>query len=146
MRDLLGTPRGVAYATTRHGGGYASAVLDYGDYVCQYETGVDAIPRFDAHIEVFGTERVLRVQYDTPYVRNLPTRLRLLDANGRGGVEERTILPVWGDPFAAEWRAFHDCVTRREQPRASAADFRQDLELFTAMIELMAAAPARALA
>jgi len=146
MRELLGLPRSVAYATTRHDGAYASAVLDYGSYVCHYETGVDAIPRFDAHIEVFGTDRVLRIQYDTPYVRNLPVRLSLLDANGRGGVEERTILPAWGDPFVAEWLAFHDSVTRRVQPAASAADFRHDLELFGAMVELMAAAPAETLA
>jgi predicted dehydrogenase len=140
MRELLGTPEGVAYATTRHGGQYASAVIDYGSYVCHYETGVDAIPRFDAHIEVFGSERVLRVQYDTPYVRNLPIRLSITAANGRGGVEVTTVHPQWGDAFAAQWMALHDSVTQRSEPGASAADFRQDLELFGEMVELMAAA------
>jgi predicted dehydrogenase len=139
MRELLGQPRGVAYATARHNGVYLSAAIDYGDFVCQYETGVDDIPRWDAHLEVFGAARTLRVQYDTPYVRNLPTRLVVTEANGRGGVAERTILPQWGDPFVAEWLAFHDCVTNRTQPGASAADFRHDLDLFGAMVELMAA-------
>ena len=146
MRELLGLPRGVAYATARHAGTYVSATIDYGAYVCQYETGVDAIPRFDAHIEVYGSERVLRVQYDTPYVRNLPVRLSLLDANGRGGVVERAIHPAWGDPFVAEWLAFADSVTRRAPPSASAADFRHDLELFAAMVELMSADPAETVA
>jgi hypothetical protein len=41
-----------------------------------------------------------------------------------------------------EWRAFHEAVTKRAQPDCSAADFRRDLELFAAMIELMG--PARA--
>jgi predicted dehydrogenase len=81
---------------------------------------------------------VLRVQYDTPYVRNLPVRLTVLDANG-GGVVERRIHPEWGDPFVYEWRAFHDHVTTRTEPASSAADFRHDLELFAQMIELMAA-------
>jgi predicted dehydrogenase len=142
MRELLGLPHGVAYATARHAGTYVSATIDYGSYVCQYETGVDAIPRFDAHIEVYGSERVLRVQYDTPYVRNLPVRLSLLDANGRGGLVERAVHPEWGDPFVAEWLAFADSVTQRTQPGASAADFRHDLELFAAMVELMSADPA----
>ena len=146
MRELLGLPRGVAYATTRHAGTYLSATIDYGSYVCQYETGVDAIPRFDAHIEVYGSERVLRVQYDTPYVRNLPVRLTLLDANGRGGVVERAVHPEWGDPFVAEWLAFADSVTQRGQPGASATDFRHDLELFAAMVELMSADPVQTLA
>jgi predicted dehydrogenase len=146
MRELLGVPRGVSFATTRHRGTYVTATIDYGPYVCQYETGVDAIPRFDAHIEVYGTERVLRVQYDTPYVRNLPVRLTLLDANGSGGAVERTVHPTWGDPFVEEWLAFADCVARREQPSASAADFRHDLELFGAMVELMSADPAETVA
>jgi predicted dehydrogenase len=139
MRQLLGSPRGVAHATERQGGVYVTATIDYGAYVCQFESGVDEIPRFDAHIEVFGDSKVLRVQYDTPYVRNLPVRLSVLEANGEGGLVERRIHPQWGDPFVHEWRAFHENVTTRTQPDSSPSDFRRDLELFGAMIELMAA-------
>jgi predicted dehydrogenase len=140
MRDLLGLPQGVAHAAARQNGDYVTAAIDYGPFVCQFETGVDEIPRFDAHIEVFGARHKLRIQYGTPYVRNLPITLTVLEANGRGGSEERVIHPGWGDAFAAEWRAFHDCVTTRTQPVMDAADFRHDLELFADMIELMAAA------
>jgi predicted dehydrogenase len=139
MRHLLGTPRGVAHATERQGGICVTATIDYGGYVCHFESGVDQIPRFDAHIEVFGDSKVLRVQYDTPYVRNLPVRLSVLEANAEGGVAERRIHPQWGDPFVHEWQAFHHNVTRREQAESSPSDFRRDLELFGAMIELMAA-------
>jgi predicted dehydrogenase len=139
MRELLGRPHGVAYAAERHEGEYVTASIDYGAFLCQYETGVDFIPRFDAHIEVFGEHRTLRIQYDTPYVRNLPVRLIVLEANGRGGAVERRIHPEWGDPFVYEWLAFHDHVTRRTQPSASADDYRQDLELTGRMVELMAA-------
>ena len=140
MRELLGLPRGVAHAAARHDGRYVTAAIDYDGYMCQFETGVDEIPRFDAHIEVFGERHKLRIQYDTPYVRNLPIRLTVLEANGRGGVVERAIQPEWGDAFVAEWLAFHRHVTERTQPSASAADFRHDLDLFGQMVELMAAA------
>ena len=138
MRELLGLPRGVEHATVRQGGDYVTATIDYGDFVCHYETGVDEIPRFDAHIEVYGSKQVLRVQYDTPYVRNLPIRLTVTEANGSGGVTERSILPEWGDPFVAEWLAFADAVRDRSAPMSSPADFRYDLELFGQMIGLMA--------
>lgn len=107
--------------------------------MCQYETGIDTIPRFDAHVEVYGAERVLRVQYDTPYVRNLPIRLHVTEANGRGGVVERAEQPQWGDAFVAEWQAFYTNVTEQRAPKTSPADFRQDLELFRDMIALMRA-------
>jgi predicted dehydrogenase len=137
MRELLGEPRGVGYATARGGGEYVSASIDYGGFVCQFDLGVDEIPRYDTFLEVYGARRVLRIRYDTPYVRNLPTRLETLEASGRDGVSERSLQPSWGDPFVAQWQAFHDCVTERRQPVASAADFRRDLDLFGEMIGLM---------
>ncbi len=137
MRELLGMPQRVLYAAQRQGGLYLSAAFDYGTYVCQYETGIDTIPRFDAHLEVYGNERVLRVQYDTPYIRNLGIRLHVTEANGRGGVVERAELPLWGDAFVAEWQAFYANVVERRTPKTTPADFRQDLELFRDMIALM---------
>jgi predicted dehydrogenase len=137
MRELLGMPRRVLYAAQRQGGQYLSAAFDYGGYVCQFETGIDKIPRFDAHLEVYGEQRTLRVQYDTPYVRNLPIRLFVTEANGHGGVVERTDNPAGGDAFVAEWRAFHANVVERRAPKTPPADFRQDLELFRDMIAQM---------
>jgi predicted dehydrogenase len=138
MRDLLGTPRGVAYAAERRGGGYVVATVDYGDFLCHFEVGVDEIARYDTQIEVYGARHVLRIRWDVPYVRNLPTTLTVLEADDRGGFSERTVMPEWGDPFVEEWLAFHASVLERTQPRASAADFRHDLDLFGAMVGLMA--------
>jgi len=137
MRELLGMPDRVLHATARHGGQYLTATFDYGSFVCQFETGIDEIPRFDCHIEVYADERVVRLEYDTPYVRNLPTRVVVLEANGRGGVHETAMHTAWGDAFVSEWRAFHRSVTEGVAPRTSAADFRQDLELFAAMLRAM---------
>jgi predicted dehydrogenase len=137
MRELLGMPQGVLYAAQRQGGLYLSAAFDYGGYVCHYETGIDSITRFDAHLEVYGSQRVLRVQYDTPYVRNLPIRLHIVEANGQGGAVERAEHPAWGDAFVAEWQAFYTNVVERRTPKTAPADFRQDLELFRDMIALM---------
>lgn len=137
MRELLGMPQGVLYAAERQGGRYLSAAFDYGTYVCQFETGVDDIARFDAHLEVYGAKATLRVQYDTPYVRNLPVRLTLTEASGESGVSTRTVHPAWGDSFAMEWRAFHENVTEGKTPKTTPADFRHDLALFAAMIQAM---------
>jgi len=63
------------------------------------------------------------------YVRNLPIRLVVTEANGQGGVVERTENPAWGDAFVAEWQAFDTNVLERRAPKTSPADFRQDLEL-----------------
>jgi predicted dehydrogenase len=150
MRELLGMPQRVLTTTWREptdmyeesekaGGRYMTATFDYGGFVCQFETGVDNIPRFDAHIEVFGTERVLKVQYDTPYVRNLPIQLTITEATGKGGVSRQSIHPEWGDPFVVEWQDFYQNIQQQKEPKTSPADFRQDLELFQAMARLIQA-------
>jgi predicted dehydrogenase len=91
----------------------------------------------DPAIEMFGARHVLRLRWDVAYVRNLPTTLSVLEADERGGFSERKVMPEWGDPFVAEWKAFHHSVTTREPPTASAADFHEDLDLFAAMVRLM---------
>ena len=137
MRELLGMPKGVLHATKRQGGLYLTGAFDYGSYVCQFETGVDNIPRFDGHLEVYGNDKVVKVQYDTPYVLNMPIRLFISQANGKDGVLEQVVHPVWGDAFVSEWEALYENITQRRTPKSSPADFRLDLEIFKDMIELM---------
>jgi predicted dehydrogenase len=137
MRELLGRPKRVLFAAERANGSYLAATFDYGTYVCQFETGIDEIARFDAHLELYSASRVIRVQYDTPYVRNLPIRIFIIESHGRHGVREISTHPAWGDPFVAEWRAFHTNITQSRTPKSDPSDFLQDLELFTEMAEWM---------
>jgi predicted dehydrogenase len=137
MRELLGVPYEVLFAAQRGGGLYMAAAFDYGPFVCQFETGIDGIARFDAHLEVYGNQKVVRIQYDTPYVRNSPIRLFITEDNGRGGVTALDSNPVWGDPFVAEWKAFYDNIMEKKAPKTGPADFLHDLELFAEMARLM---------
>jgi predicted dehydrogenase len=137
MRELLGMPSKVLFAAQRSAGLYLTAVFDYGAYVCQFETGIDYIARFDAHLEVYGDRQVVRVQYDTPYVRHSPIRLLTMETSGQDGVINRTSHPAWGDPFVEEWKAFYQNVTDNTVPKTNPADFALDLELFTEMARLM---------
>jgi predicted dehydrogenase len=137
MRELLGIPNKVLYAAQRSGGRYMAAAFDYGPYICQFETGIDNIARFDAHLEVYGSQKVVRIQYDTPYVRNLPIRLFVTENSGRSGVTSLDLHPAWGDPFVAEWKAFHKSVTETKAPKTGPADFLRDLDLFAEITQLM---------
>ncbi len=137
MRELLGKPKRVLYASKRHGGLVLSAAFDYGNYICHFETVLNNIAKFDVGLTVTGENQIVRVQYDTPFVRNLPIRLYVTESNGQGGVIERAIHPTWGDAFVAEWQAFYRNVMEKQSPKTSPADFRQDLELFGEMITLM---------
>jgi predicted dehydrogenase len=137
MRELLGRPRGVLYAATRHEAWYVSAAFDYGSFVCHLELGFDRIPRVEATAEVYGLDRVVRLAYDTPFVRSLPVRLHVTEAVDGRGVSERALHAEWADPFVREWEAFHAAVASGAEPKTSVADARHDLELFAEMAGLM---------
>ena len=93
--------------------------------------------RFDAHIELYGDKKSVRVQYDSPYMRHLPTTLHIHETPGTA-YEERVVRPTFTDPYIYELLAFYDVVTQGVKPKTSPEDFKQDLELFAMIIEALA--------
>jgi predicted dehydrogenase len=142
MRDLIGMPEGILYATRREGtdGPMVTAAFDYGAFVCHYEAGFDRLPRVEQDLRVYGEDAVVDVAYDTGYVRNLPVRLTVTEALGTTGTATRVAVPSWEDPFVSEWTAFHASVTAGAPVLASPADARLDLELCRALTEVVAGA------
>ncbi len=136
MRELLGPPQGVHAARQWRNGGYIAALLDYGDYVVSYETGVDDQLRFDAHLEVFGDSASLKVQYDTPYVRHFPTTLEVERTEG-DAITRSITRPHLKDPYTHELEYFHHVATTGATPKTSAEDFVTDLDLFAELIRHM---------
>jgi predicted dehydrogenase len=137
MRELLGSPDGVMLATQHHGGLVVTATLDYGHYVCHYETALDRLPRFDAHLEVYTACEVLRVSYDTPYIRHLPATLDITRSHGTAGITRASSFPTRTDSFSIEWRTFHENIVKRLRPKTTVADAREDLSIFRDMLAVM---------
>src|SRR6266566_714159 len=127
MRELLGMPRRVIAA--RQWDSFLTALFEYESFTVTFETGTDHNCRFDAHIQVYGETKEIRVQYDTPYIRHLPTQLFLTETQGEA-FEERVIRPTFTDPYTLELLHFYEAVTHNVQPKTSAEDFLHDLDLF----------------
>lgn len=137
MRELIGMPKRVLFAAHRWGGRFMTAAFDYGHFVCQFASGVDTVGRMDAFLEFHTGARVIRVEYDTPFVRNLPARLVVTEPNELVGVTQSAGFPTRQDSFVLEWLAFHDNITHGKTPKTSLADSRDDLVLFKDMVEQM---------
>ena len=58
MRELIGLPRRVVSAAQWGGGSFLNVLFGYDGYCALLETGVDDQRRFDAHIEVYGADRL----------------------------------------------------------------------------------------
>jgi predicted dehydrogenase len=136
MRELLGMPKGVVAA--RQHGSFLAALFDYESYTLSFETGIDHNRRFDAHIQVYGDSKEIRVQYDTPYIRQLPTQLYLNETQGES-FEERVMRPTFTDAYVIELLHFHEVVTHNVVPKTTAEDFLHDLDIFDMIINALRA-------
>jgi predicted dehydrogenase len=129
MRELIGMPKRVLSASHWNDGYYITATFEFDGFNATFETGVDAQRRFDAHIEVFGKTKQIKIQYDTPYIQNLPitvhTAETICDA-----YEETIHRPTYKDAYAVELEAFHEAVTTGVAPKTTPEDFKLDLTLF----------------
>lgn len=135
LRELLGPPRQVVAA--RHWRRFVAALLEYDDFMVTYETGVDEQLRFDAHIEVYGETGSIRLQYDTPYVRHLPTLLYTEQTSG--DAYHRTVSrPHLKDPYTHELEHFHAAITGGFAPKTTPEDFCADLDLFVELVNVLA--------
>lgn len=134
MRELIGFPQRVLAATHWNKGRYAHAILDYGDYQVAFETGTDQQARFDAQIEVFSSTKSVRIQYDTPYIRHLPTTLHITETDGDRFTETAS-RATYVDPYMHELLHFHDVLTGTAQAKTTPEDSRDDLRLFGMIID-----------
>ncbi|WP_062203426.1 Gfo/Idh/MocA family protein [Aureimonas sp. AU12] len=136
MRGLLGDPKGVVSAHRTNGGANTTVMFDYGHFVCNYDAVVDDLGLFDAMIEVRSNTKRVRIIYDTPYIRSLPTRLEVTEA-GPDGPVTRTLAPIYSDAFSNELRVFHRHIQDGTTPATDLADSRRDLALMAEAIAKM---------
>ncbi|KAF2658595.1 NAD(P)-binding protein [Lophiostoma macrostomum CBS 122681] len=133
MRELLGMPESVAGAVLTLPGIF-SVLFKYNDFPVTYESGLINVPEFDAHIEVYSAEKVVRIQYDTPYVKGLPVTMMIRERVG-DGFQVRNIRKTFEDPYTLELLAFHDCAVNKKVPKTSVEDARNDIELFRMILQ-----------
>ena len=112
--------------------------FQYDGYCAVLETGVDEQRRFDAHLEVYGVTKSIRVQYDSPYIRHLPTTLVIHETIG-DAYEERVTRPTFKDPYTHEIEYFHDVVTKGMTPKTTPEDFIEDLRLMRMIVDALRA-------
>ncbi|KAK1968810.1 oxidoreductase family protein [Colletotrichum sublineola] len=134
MREIVGMPRSVAGAVLTFPGIF-SVLFKYDDFPVTYESGFSNVPQFDAHIEVYSPSKIVRVNFDTPYVKGLPVTMTIRELVGKDGFQERTVRKTYQDPYTNEFLEFYDCVVNGKTPKTSTVDARNDIELFKMILQ-----------
>jgi myo-inositol 2-dehydrogenase / D-chiro-inositol 1-dehydrogenase len=113
----------------QHGGETVLAAFDYGHFTALYEAVIDDVSRFEAGIEVTTQTQHFRLNYDTPYIRNLPTRLEITTSTDTD-TGPRSSARSTRTPSASSSTRFHDAVATGASVKTTMEDAAEDLKLF----------------
>ncbi|KMQ47007.1 Oxidoreductase, N-terminal [Trichophyton rubrum] len=133
MRECLGVPNRVLGASicSDTGPQFWSALFKYPGFAVSYESGWDEIPRFDASIEVFGRTKTVKICYDTPYVKGLPTTMVVRQLGPNGEYIESTVRKTYEDPFTLEMKELYEAVVNENKIiKTTATDAVADIKIF----------------
>lgn len=108
----------------------SSAIFQYPKFAVSYESGIDFVPRFDASIEIFSENKTVKVLYDTPYIKGLPTTMRVRSNLGNGAFSDTEIRTTYEDPYTLEMKELYAVATQGKQIKTTAVDAKKDLEIF----------------
>ncbi|KAL0261450.1 hypothetical protein SLS55_002880 [Diplodia seriata] len=136
MREVLGFPERVDGVSANHP--FYSAILACRNtearggrpFAVTYESGIDGVPEFDAHLAVYGRNKRVEIRYDSPYVKGLPIKVRTVGVNEHGEVETKEVLSSYEDAYTAELQEMHKCFTEGAPIKTTPEDAMEDLRLF----------------
>lgn len=158
MREVLGLPTRVA-GVTAHDPFY-SAIFEYDDqppalrastsgsdlpppppskrsgggFSCTYESGVDGVPDFDAHLAVYGERKRVEIRYDTPFVKGLAIKVKVTEVNARGEVQTREMVSSYEDAYTVQLKEVYACFRGGKEIKTSARDACGELEIFDLVV------------
>jgi hypothetical protein len=70
----------------------------------------------------------VRIQFDSPFIKGLPTSLHIAE-NVDGAYVERTIRRTYEDPYTLEMKELYEWAVNDQPVKTTLEDARHDLEI-----------------
>ncbi|KAL4761721.1 uncharacterized protein BDW70DRAFT_159354 [Aspergillus foveolatus] len=120
MREAIGMPQSVKAAVLKLP--IWTATFDYGAFPVVYESGINQ-----------GPDKIVRVNYETPYLKGLPTTMTVCEKTfgswGEECYQERHVRTTYEDNYTVEFKAWYETIVNGPEPKTSIEDARQDVVL-----------------
>lgn len=149
LRETLGSPESVEGVSVNEP--FYSAIFNYKNksssssssssssdsagepFSVTYESGIDAVPRFDAHLAVYGEKKRVHIQYDSPYIKGLPIKVVVEEVNEAGEFQTREMLGSYQDAYTTELQEVYAAFAEGKPIKTTVEDAMQDIAIFDSM-------------
>ena len=137
MREALGFPELVIGVSVNDP--FYSAMFEYKNakdgtrFAVTWESGIDAVLDFDAHLAVYGERKRVMIKYDSPFIKGLPIKVTVQEVNDHGEMETREVLGSYEDAFTTELKELYECLVNGRTIKTTVEDAAMDMKLFDMM-------------
>nr|OQO25930.1 hypothetical protein B0A51_10396 [Rachicladosporium sp. CCFEE 5018] len=140
MREALGVPESVAGVSVNEP--FYSAIFNYRNktgepFAVTYESGINSVPDFDAHLAVYGENKRVSIKYDTPFVKGLAIKLTVHEVNEVGEIQMREMIGSYEDAYTTELQEVYECFVNGKEIKTSLEDAKEDLRIYDMMYARM---------
>lgn len=130
-RELFGLPREIRAAEVTPNGEQFTLILAYDGFNLMFEEmNSQQHVGFDEAIEVYQGTRKMVLEYDSPYIKYLPTHLTVDELDENKQPKTTVYGPHYRDMFANELIEFHRCITGHDTPKCDVYDAAEDVKLY----------------
>lgn len=84
---------------------------------------------------MYSQDKVIRVQFDTPYIKGLPTTIHT-SATVDGVYRETMDRKTYEDSYTQEMRVLYDLVTHGTPVKTTIDDAAEDIQIFQMMMQV----------
>ena len=106
-------------------------MFQYPGFTVNYESGINDVPIFDAHLEVFSKTKIVKVQWDSPFVKGLPITMTVREnVDNTGAYRETVTRKTYEDPYTLQMRELYALVTEDKPVKTTIEDAAKDIDTF----------------
>ena len=136
LHGAVGLPDRVIAADIWNGGLAIAALFGYaGELRCVFETAtIPGLTKFDESLKVYSAERVVDIQFPSPFLKNAPTIVEEWCMDG-DAYQERRSLASYEEAFKQELIHFHECIVQGRTPETTLAEARDDIAVLIQIVE-----------
>jgi predicted dehydrogenase len=138
MREVIGSPESVGGVSVNDP--FYSAIFNYRNktgepFAVTWESGLDSVPDFDAHLAIYGENKRVLIKYDTPYVKGLAIKVTVQEVNEAGEVATRELIASYEDAYTIELQELYENIVNDKHVKTTARDALEDLKLYDLMYQ-----------
>lgn len=134
LRGIWGDPQKIISSEIYNNGFSIISIMDYEKFKCVLTLGLTDIKIFDEELSAYGQDKIVKIQFPSPFIKNAPTYVSVLGMEGTV-LTDKKVLASYEESFKKELEHFYRCIVNNKKPLTTGEEAKRDIALLIKIIE-----------